>query len=82
MANTLYDSLFAPHAGSDTVFLILEDGSEITHSGFMEMAGRFAHAIRAAGIGTGDRVAVQARKSPGALALYAAPVIASSSAMA
>ena len=38
------------------------------------MAARFAHAMAEAGIGVGDRVALQAKKSPEALAVYAACV--------
>jgi len=74
MSNTLYDALFAPHAGSDKTFLILPDEREITYADFLAMAARFAHAIRSAGVGIGDRVAVQVKKSPQALAVYAACV--------
>ena len=38
------------------------------------MAARFAHALAEAGVGVGDRVALQAKKSPEALAVYAACV--------
>ncbi|MFN3260672.1 MAG: malonate--CoA ligase [Pikeienuella sp.] len=72
MANPLYDRLFGLHAGKDTPFLILPDGSTITHDAFVRMAGRFAHALVAAGLEPGDRVAAQVPKSPEALALYAA----------
>src|SRR5690606_38530033 len=41
---------------------------------FLDMAGRFAHAIAAAGVKPGDRVALQATKSAEAPAVYAACV--------
>ncbi len=72
MPNPLYDTLFGRHAGQDTPFLILRDGSEITHAAFVEMAAQFAHAIATSGLVAGDRVAAQIHKSPEALALYAA----------
>ncbi len=72
MANPLYDRLFAPHDGRDTPFLILADGSVITHASFIEMAGRTAAALSSLGLKPGDRVAVHVQKSPEALALYAA----------
>jgi len=74
MSNTLYDALFRPHEGSSDTFLILKDGKEISHAEFLALAARFAHALRANGVGIGDRVALQAKKSPEALAVYAACV--------
>ena len=74
MANLLHDRLFARHETSDRTFLILPDGREIPYRAFLETASRFAHALRGAGVRTGDRVAVQVKKSPEALALYAACV--------
>ena len=72
MANPLYDSLLAKHAGSDRPFLHLADGSCITYAGFLAMAGRYANAIAAAGLKPGDRLAIQVRKSPQALGVFAA----------
>ena len=74
MPNLLYDTLFAPHEGSARTFLVLADGREISHADFLEMASRFANAIRSAGVSVGDRVAVQVKKSAEALAVYAACV--------
>ncbi len=74
MANHLYDSLFAPHGGQDKPFLILPDGGRVSYAIFMGRAARFAHALTDAGLATGDRLAVQVKKSPDALALYAACV--------
>ncbi len=74
MANPLYDALFGAHAGHGTVFLHLPGGGTLSHDAFLHMAARFAHAIAAAGLGPGDRLAVQVDKSPEALAVYAACV--------
>ena len=70
--NPLYDALFAPHEGSDRVFLHLADGGSLTYAAFLAMAGRAANALAALGVAPGDRVAVHVEKSPQALALYAA----------
>ena len=72
--NTLFDALFAPLAGRDDPFLLLPDGGQITGAGFLAMVARQAHALRAQGVQTGDRVAVQVAKSPEALAIYGATV--------
>ncbi|PTE14004.1 malonate--CoA ligase [Pseudogemmobacter blasticus] len=74
MANTLFDALFAPLAGRATAFLILPDGREIRGAGFLARVAQAAHALRAAGVQPGDRVAVQVAKSPEALAVYAGAV--------
>ncbi|MEL6839430.1 MAG: malonyl-CoA synthase [Pseudomonadota bacterium] len=74
MTNPLYDQLFAPHAGKAAVFLQMPDGTKVTYAVFIEMAAQFAHALTAAGLVPGDRVAVQIAKSPAALAVYAACV--------
>ncbi len=72
MTNPLYDRLFGRHAGRDTTFLILPDGTRMTHGAFLDRAGRFANALFGLGLKTGDRVAVQIDKSADALAVYAA----------
>ena len=74
MSNTLYDALFRPHEASEAIFLSLKDGRDITYAEFLRLAARFAHALSASGVAPGDRVALQARKSPEALAIYAACV--------
>ena len=74
MPNLLYDALLRPHEGSGKTFLILKDGTKIAYATFLRMAGRFAHALAEAGVGVGDRVALQVKKSPEALAVYAACV--------
>ncbi len=72
MANPLYDGLFGAHAGKDTVFLQLLDGTTITHQDFLSTAAQIAHVATQLGLKPGDRVAAQIEKSPEALALYAA----------
>ncbi|NGM45018.1 malonyl-CoA synthase [Rhodobacter sp. SGA-6-6] len=76
MANMLYDALFAPLRGREGAFLILADGSALSGRVFHAMLARAAHALRAAGVKPGDRVAVQVAKSPQALAVYGAAVAA------
>lgn len=72
MPNPIYDVLFAPLADSHRPFLTLADGTQITAGAFHDQIARFAHALLACGLDVGDRVAVQASKSPQMLALYGA----------
>jgi malonyl-CoA/methylmalonyl-CoA synthetase len=72
MSNPLYEALFAPHEGRDTAFLHLPDGGLLTHAEFIAEANRMANALVGLKVKPGDRVAVHVRKSPEALALYAA----------
>jgi len=74
MPNPLYDALFRPHESSGKLFLVLKDGREMSYSGFLGVVARIAHALVDAGVKPGDRVALQAKKSPEALAVYAACV--------
>lgn len=74
MTNALYDQFFGKHAGRETPFLILQDGSSISYGSFLEMAARIAHVLTEMGLQPGDRFAAQVQKSPEALALYAACV--------
>ena len=74
MANMLYDALFAPLAERSDAFLILPDGGRISGADFLRLVARQAHALRAAGLQAGDRIAVQVAKSPEALATYGAAV--------
>jgi len=74
--NPLHDALFAPLAGSARPFLILPDGRQITGAAFHARIAQMAHALAAAGVGPGDRVAAQVAKSADALALYGAAVMA------
>lgn len=72
MTNPLYDALFAPHEGKPTPFLMLRDGTTLSHAAFLTEADKIAQALVSLGVGPGDRVAVHIEKSPQALALYAA----------
>ena len=72
--NTLFDALFAPLADRETPFLHLPDGGHISGRAFYAMLSQQAHALRAAGLTAGDRIAVQVGKSPQALAVYGAAV--------
>ena len=74
MPNLLYDALFAGLAGRDSALLRLADGSVLTGAEFHRLLAQAAGALRAAGVGKGDRVAAQVAKSPQALALYGATV--------
>lgn len=72
--NTLFDALFAPLAHRADPLLILPEGATISGQAFLAMVARQAHAVRAAGVQPGDRIAVQVAKTPEALAVYGAAV--------
>jgi len=74
MTNPLYDALLAPHHASAKTFLELQDGAIISFAGFAELAARIAAVLVSHGVKPGDRVAVQAPKTPETLAVYAACV--------
>lgn len=76
MENPLYDALFAPLSGRDRPFLYLQDGTLMSRDAFCRMISKYAYALRAAGVGAGSRVVVQAAKSPQMLAVYGAAVTA------
>jgi len=76
MANLLFDALFAPLAGRGGPLLIRPDAPALTAGAFHALVAQVAHALRAAGVVPGDRVAVQAAKSPMALAVYGGAVAA------
>ena len=75
MPNPLHDRLFAPLSGKTTPFLSGADGDALSADAFLSMAHRAAGALRALGVGPGDRVAAQVAKTPEALALYGATAI-------
>lgn len=74
MTNPLFDELFGRYVEWSTPFLILQDGSTITHADFLAKTAQFAHVLTQAGLQPGDRLAAQVNKSPEALVLYAACV--------
>jgi malonyl-CoA/methylmalonyl-CoA synthetase len=74
MANMLFDALFAPLEGRDRPLLVQADGRRISGDAFLRLVARQANALRAMGLGKGDRIAVQVAKTPEALAIYGAAV--------
>jgi malonyl-CoA/methylmalonyl-CoA synthetase len=60
--------MHAPNA----IFIHGDDGRQFTYKAFWELSGRLANSLSAAGVGVGDRVAVQVDKSVEALALFLA----------
>ncbi len=74
MPNPLYDRLFAPLAERTQPFLALADATTISGVEFLAMVHRAADALRAQGVRSGDRVAIQIAKTPEALAVYGATV--------
>ena len=72
MANLLYDSLFAIHAGSQDNFITDPlSGDALSYDEFLHRAAQCAHVLNGAGLHKGDRLIAQVGKSVSALALYA-----------
>jgi len=71
MSENLYDILAAgfADAGAKPCF-ILGDGSEISYGALVTAVGRVASRLVAEGVAPGDRVALQAPKSPQAVMIY------------
>lgn len=76
MPNPLYDALFSHGRESDRTFLITANGETIRYRDFHALASRQANVLIKAGLEPGDRLAVQVEKTPEALAVYAACVMA------
>jgi len=72
--NPLYDAILVGRERGDGQLLERADGSTLDDADFLALAGRYANVLLDAGVGPGDRVAVQVSKSPEALALYVACV--------
>jgi len=70
LMSNLYDSLAARFPAPDTRFALLPDGREISYADVARQSAQFANALGTAGVGVGDRVAVQAEKSIEMLMLY------------
>ena len=73
MSNHFYDQTFGLHTASDHLFLKTEEG-DISHATFAAITARLSNALVAAGMSVGDRVAVQAEKSPTLLGICAATI--------
>jgi malonyl-CoA/methylmalonyl-CoA synthetase len=76
MTNHLFDALLADRVADDRDFLVLVDGDPWTYRQTLSSARRMAAVLVDLGAGPGDRIVVQVDKSPEALALYLACVIA------
>jgi len=61
-----------PTSAEDRPCLLLDDGTTWTYADLDRRSATFAGGLRAAGVAAGDRVVVQAGKSPDTLALYLA----------
>lgn len=72
MASFLYQTFRAAASAPDKVFIETLEGRTISYRMLDESAGRYAHALRAYGVTSGDRIAVQVEKSPEAIILYLA----------
>ena len=72
MNNPLYDNLFGVHSENDDPFLYLLDGKTITYRQFLETSRKIANALVEMGLEPGDCVAIQVKKSPEMLNIYAA----------
>ncbi len=69
MTNHLFRALFADRADDDRTFLHLPDGTEWSYRRIISLSAQMASVLVDLGARPGDRVAVQVRKSPEALAL-------------
>lgn len=78
MTHNLYSLLLKPGAPSDARVALRTDtgrtdrGRTWTYADLWRTAGRMAHVLHEAGVGPGNRVAVQVAKSPEAVCLYLA----------
>jgi len=73
--NAIHDA-FLTHQRDSALFLETPDGSATTYGDFRHAVGAQAGALRALGVAPGDRVLCQIAKSPDALSLYLATVMA------
>lgn len=70
MSNHLFDALTAFIPDPEKVFLETGDGNRLTYRGMLARSAQYAGALQKLGVKPGDRVAVQAEKTPDALMLY------------
>lgn len=70
MTNPIHDALIARHRGNEAPFLLLTGGAVVSHADFAMLVGRIASVLRDHSVAAGDRVAVQAAKTPETLALF------------
>ena len=74
MINFLAHALLGKAAGSDDIFLSTPAGLRLSYGDAKKACARYANALKALGVGPGDRVAAQVEKSPEAILLYLACV--------
>ena len=73
MTNYFYDAVFSSHENSTKDFLITTQ-QPVSYESFHRRVNQLANCLTAQGLTPGDRVAVQAAKSPALLALYVATI--------
>src|SRR5210317_802300 len=73
-ANYLFDGLLQWRETDARVLLDVPGSGNWSYAELVSLSARLAHALQAAGVVAGDRVAVQVAKSPAAMALYLATV--------
>ena len=74
MTNHLFDTITSRIADPSRPLMLTDDGRRLTYADMLDETARMANALRALGVAPGDRVAVQADKSPEMIFLYLACV--------
>ena len=74
MNANLFSRLFDDLKDPNKTAIETADGRRVSYADLIAQSGRMANHLRARGVKTGDRVAVQAEKSVPALVLYLATV--------
>jgi len=70
--NPLADALLTPLSNRDETVLFLPDGTKLSGRQLFETTAQYANLFAQSGVTPGDRIAIQAEKSPQALAVYLA----------
>ena len=76
MTNPLHEALIAPLEGQARPLLHLPGGESVSAGAFHALCAQAAGALVAAGLEPGDRVVVQAAKTPRMLAVYGGAIMA------
>ena len=74
MTNHLFDTITSRIADPSRPLMLTDDGRRLSYADMLDETARMANALRALGVAPGDRVAVQADKSPEMIFLYLACV--------
>ncbi len=72
MSNHLFDLIRAQMPSAERTLIETSDGRRFSYGDALDLSARMANALVALGVVPGDRVAVQAEKSPEAIILYLA----------